>query len=41
MVRRYARLAPAHLAEYAEVIAGILGDTNSAQTAKEKGSGES
>ena len=41
MVRRYAHLAPAHLAEHAEVIAGILGDTNSAQTANDEGSSES
>jgi integrase len=41
MVRRYAHLAPAHLAEHAEVISGILGDTNSAQAAKEKGPSKS
>jgi integrase len=37
MVRRYAHLAPAHLVEHAEVISGLLGDTNLAQAAKEKG----
>ena len=38
MVRRYAHLAPAHLVEHAEVIAGLLADTNSAQAANKKGS---
>ena len=37
MVRRYAHLAPAHLAVHAEVIAGLLGGTELAQPAKEKG----
>lgn len=41
MVRRYAHLAPAHLAEHAEVIAGILGDTKSAQTSNDEGPSES
>lgn len=37
MVRRYAHLAPAHLAPYAEVIAGLLGGTDTAHATKEKG----
>lgn len=37
MVRRYAHLAPAHLAEHAERIAGLIGGTELAQPAKEKG----
>jgi integrase len=37
MVRRYAHLAPAHLAEHAEVIAGILANTKPAQTTDEEG----
>ena len=41
MVRRYAHLAPAHLAVHAEVIAGLLGGTELAQPAKEKGPSES
>jgi integrase len=41
MVRRYAHLAPAHLVEHAEVIAGLLADTNAAQGGKEKGPSES
>jgi len=41
MVRRYAHLAPAHLAEYAERIAGLIGGTNSAHATKEKGPSES
>ena len=32
---------PAHLVEHAEVIAGLLGDTISAQAGKEKDSSES
>ena len=40
MVRRYAHLPPAHLAEHAERIAGLVGGTNSAHVAKEKGSSE-
>lgn len=32
MVRRCAHLAPAHLAEHAERIAGLIGGTSSAQT---------
>jgi integrase len=40
MVRRYAHLAPAHLAEHAERIAGLVGGTNLAQAAKEKGPSE-
>ncbi|MDB5924456.1 MAG: integrase family protein [Betaproteobacteria bacterium] len=31
MVRRYAHLAPAHLAAHAEVVAGLLGGTSAAQ----------
>lgn len=41
MVRRYAYLAPAHLAPHAEVIAGLLGGTNAAHATKEKGPSES
>jgi len=37
MVRRYAHLAPAHLAEHAERIAGLIGGTDLAQPANEKG----
>jgi integrase len=37
MVRRYAHLAPAHLAEHAEWIAGLVGGTKLAQTTEEKG----
>jgi integrase len=37
MVRRYAHLAPAHLAVHAEAISGMLGDTTSTQAPKEKG----
>lgn len=37
MVRRYAHLAPAHLAEHAEKIAGLVGGTDLAQLTKEKG----
>lgn len=37
MVRRYAHLAPAHLAKHAEVVATLLGGTDAAQPAKEKG----
>ena len=40
MVRRYAHLAPAHLAKHAEVVAGLLSDTNAAQREKEKGLAE-
>jgi hypothetical protein len=40
IVRRYAHLAPVHLAEHAERIAGFVQNTNLAQAAKEKGSGE-
>jgi len=36
MVRRYAHLAPAHLAEHAERIVEMLSGTESAHTAKEK-----
>ena len=36
MVRRYAHLAPAHLVKHAEVVANLLSDTNTAQSAKEK-----
>jgi len=41
MVRRNAHLAPAHLAEHAERIAGLIGGTDLAQPAKEKGPSES
>lgn len=41
MVRRYAHLASAHLAEHAERIAGLVGGTDLAQPATEKGSSES
>ena len=41
MVRRYAHLAPAHLAEHAERIAGLVSGTNLAQSPKEKGPGRS
>jgi hypothetical protein len=37
MVRRYAHLAPAQLAEHAERIAGLIGGTELAHGAKEKG----
>jgi integrase len=37
MVRRYAHLAPAHLAEHAERIAGLVSGTDLAQPPKEKG----
>jgi integrase len=40
MVRRYAHLAPAHLAKHAEVISAMLGGTNSAQPEKDKGPSE-
>ena len=35
MVRRYAHLAPAHLAPHAEIVANLLGGTNAAQTEDE------
>lgn len=41
MVRRYAHLAPANLVEHAEVIAGLIASTNSAQAASEKDASES
>ena len=34
MVRRYAHLAPAHLQQHAETVAGLLGGTNTAQAPK-------
>ena len=37
MVRRYAHLAPAQLAQHAEVVSGLLDGTIAAQPAKEKG----
>jgi integrase len=37
MVRRYAHLAPAHLAKHAEVISAMLDGTNSAQPEKDEG----
>jgi integrase len=37
MVRRYAHLAPAHLAKHAEVISAMLKGTDSAQPTNEKG----
>jgi hypothetical protein len=37
IVRRYAHLAPVHLAEHAERIAGLVGNTNLAHATKEKG----
>jgi integrase len=40
MVRRYAHLGPAHLAQHAEVITAMLKGTNSAQPSDEKGAGE-
>jgi predicted amino acid dehydrogenase len=40
MVRRYAHLAPAHLAKHAEVVAGLLNDTSAAQDQKDKGPAE-
>jgi integrase len=40
MVRRYAHLAPAHLAKHAEVISAMLGGTNSAQPEKDEGPSE-
>lgn len=40
MVRRYAHLAPAHLAKHAEVVADLLSDTNAAQGQKDKGLAE-
>jgi hypothetical protein len=40
MVRRYAHLAPAHLAQHAEVISRVLGGTDTAQREKEKGASQ-
>lgn len=37
MVRRYAHLAPAHLKQHAETVAGMLLDTIPAQSIKDKG----
>jgi len=37
MVRRYAHFAPAHLVKHAEVVAGLLNDTNASQHQKTKG----
>jgi integrase len=37
MVRRYAHLAPAHLQQHAETVAGLLSGTNTAQPPKEEG----
>jgi hypothetical protein len=37
MVRRYAHLAPAHLAKHAEVISAMLKGTDPAQSTNEKG----
>jgi hypothetical protein len=37
MVRRYAHLAPAQLAQHAEVVSGLLDGAIAAQPAKEKG----
>jgi len=31
MVRRYAHLAPAHLAPYAEIVSNLLGGTSASQ----------
>jgi integrase len=40
MVRRYAHLAPAHLVKHAEVVAGLLNDTNASQHQNDKGPAE-
>ena len=39
MVRRYAHLGPAHLAQHAEVIAAMLKGTDTAQPSEDKGAG--
>jgi hypothetical protein len=36
MVRRYAHLAPAQLAQYAEIVSGLLDGTIATQPTKEK-----